>query len=105
MKFFICTMLSMLSILANVCAQTRIFTSIGSSFNASTDHTERRFWIDLGKGNRLCLELEDHNDLGKFTNIDSLLKPPLPDADRAKLQKLFEHLRGVGLEAPAARAR
>jgi aryl-alcohol dehydrogenase-like predicted oxidoreductase len=39
------------------------------------------------------------------TNIDSLLKPPLPDADRAKLQKLFEHLRGVGLEAPAARAR
>ena len=39
------------------------------------------------------------------TNIDSILKPPLPEADRAKLQDLFSHLRGVGLEAPPARAR
>ncbi len=38
------------------------------------------------------------------TNIDSSLKPPLPAADRAKLQELFSHLRGVGLEAPPARA-
>jgi aryl-alcohol dehydrogenase-like predicted oxidoreductase len=34
------------------------------------------------------------------TNIASILKPPLPAADRAKLQELFSHLRGVGLEAP-----
>ena len=34
------------------------------------------------------------------TNVASLLKPALPDADRAKLQALFSHLRGVGLEAP-----
>ena len=33
-------------------------------------------------------------------NIDSLLKPPLPDADRAKLHELFGHLIGVGLDAP-----
>lgn len=39
------------------------------------------------------------------TNIDSILKPPLPAADRAKLQELFSHLRGVGLEVPPARAR
>jgi aryl-alcohol dehydrogenase-like predicted oxidoreductase len=39
------------------------------------------------------------------TNVASILKPPLPDADRAKLQDLFSHLRGVGLEAPPARAR
>jgi aryl-alcohol dehydrogenase-like predicted oxidoreductase len=38
------------------------------------------------------------------TNIDSILKPPLPAADRAKLQTLFSHLRGVGLEAPPRRA-
>jgi aryl-alcohol dehydrogenase-like predicted oxidoreductase len=38
------------------------------------------------------------------TNIESILKPPLPEADRAKLQDLFSHLRGVGLEAPPARA-
>ena len=36
------------------------------------------------------------------TNIASILKPPLPEADRAKLQGLFSHLRGVGLDAPPA---
>jgi aryl-alcohol dehydrogenase-like predicted oxidoreductase len=39
------------------------------------------------------------------TNIESILKPPLPDADRTKLGDLFSHLRGVGLEAPPSRAR
>jgi aryl-alcohol dehydrogenase-like predicted oxidoreductase len=39
------------------------------------------------------------------TNIESILKPPLPEADRTKLQALFSHLRGVGLEVPPARAR
>jgi len=33
-------------------------------------------------------------------NIASLLKPPLPDADRQKLTELFGHLLGVGLEVP-----
>jgi aryl-alcohol dehydrogenase-like predicted oxidoreductase len=33
-------------------------------------------------------------------NVHSLLKPPLPDADRAKLAELFEHLVGVGLDRP-----
>ncbi len=39
------------------------------------------------------------------TNIDSILKPALPAADRAKLRDLFSHLRGVGLEAPPPMAR
>ncbi|HZK91716.1 MAG TPA: aldo/keto reductase [Stellaceae bacterium] len=34
------------------------------------------------------------------TNIDSLLKPPLPEGDRLKLGELFGHLVGVGLDAP-----
>jgi aryl-alcohol dehydrogenase-like predicted oxidoreductase len=38
-------------------------------------------------------------------NVASILEPPLPAADRAKLQDLFSHLRGVGLEAPPARVR
>ena len=33
-------------------------------------------------------------------NIASLLKPPLPEADRQKLTELFGHLLGVGLEVP-----
>jgi aryl-alcohol dehydrogenase-like predicted oxidoreductase len=34
------------------------------------------------------------------TNIASLLKPPLPEADRDRLAGLFGHLVGVGLDAP-----
>ena len=34
------------------------------------------------------------------TNIDSLLKPPLPKADHRKIGELFGHLIGVGLDAP-----
>jgi L-galactose dehydrogenase len=34
------------------------------------------------------------------SNIASLLKPPLPEADRARLASLFGHLVGVGLDAP-----
>jgi aryl-alcohol dehydrogenase-like predicted oxidoreductase len=37
------------------------------------------------------------------TNIESILKPPLPPADRDRLATLFSHLRGVGLEAPPPR--
>jgi aryl-alcohol dehydrogenase-like predicted oxidoreductase len=33
-------------------------------------------------------------------NIASILKPPLPEADRARLATLFAHLRGVGLDVP-----
>jgi aryl-alcohol dehydrogenase-like predicted oxidoreductase len=33
-------------------------------------------------------------------NIDSLLKPPLPEADRQRLSTLFGHLIGVGFELP-----
>jgi aryl-alcohol dehydrogenase-like predicted oxidoreductase len=34
------------------------------------------------------------------SNIASLLKPPLPEADRDRLASLFGHLVGVGLDAP-----
>jgi len=39
------------------------------------------------------------------TNVASLLKPPLPEADRQKLAKLFGHLTGIGLDGhqPAAK--
>jgi aryl-alcohol dehydrogenase-like predicted oxidoreductase len=33
-------------------------------------------------------------------NIASILKPPLPEADTAKLAELFGHLEGVGLDLP-----
>ena len=33
-------------------------------------------------------------------NIASILRPPLPEADRERLRQMFSHLRGVGLVAP-----
>jgi aryl-alcohol dehydrogenase-like predicted oxidoreductase len=36
------------------------------------------------------------------TNVATLLKPPLPEADRAKLAALFGHLTGIGLDANQA---
>jgi aryl-alcohol dehydrogenase-like predicted oxidoreductase len=37
------------------------------------------------------------------SNIASLLKPPLPEADRAKLTALFGHLKGIGLDGHQGR--
>jgi aryl-alcohol dehydrogenase-like predicted oxidoreductase len=39
------------------------------------------------------------------SNVASLLKPPLPEADRAKLVALFGHLTGIGLDGHQAPAR
>jgi aryl-alcohol dehydrogenase-like predicted oxidoreductase len=39
------------------------------------------------------------------TNVASLLKPPLPEGDRAKLATLFGHLTGIGLDSHQAPAR
>jgi len=38
------------------------------------------------------------------TNVASLLKPPLPQADQAKLAALFGHLTGIGLDSHQAPA-
>jgi aryl-alcohol dehydrogenase-like predicted oxidoreductase len=39
------------------------------------------------------------------TNVASLLKPPLPEADRAKLVALFGQLQGIGLDGHQGRTR
>ena len=39
------------------------------------------------------------------SNVASLLKPPLPEADRRKLAELFGHITGVGLDSVQAPAR
>ena len=39
------------------------------------------------------------------SNVASLLKPPLPEADRTKLAALFGHLTGIGLDGHQCRSR
>jgi hypothetical protein len=80
MKNFIVTMLALLSIMGKLCAQYGLTARVSQSFaGVNADHVTDRFWIDLGKGNRLCLELEDQQDMEKFANIDSLLMVFLAD--------------------------
>jgi hypothetical protein len=79
MTKIICTVLILMSMSGTLCAQHSLRAVVGKTFSMSSDHLERRFWIELGKGNRLCLELEDVGDLAKFTNIDSLLLVFLAD--------------------------
>lgn len=38
-------------------------------------------------------------------NVASILRPPLPEADRARLKTLFGHLTGVGLDLPGPPSR
>jgi hypothetical protein len=37
--------------------------------------------------------------------VASLLRPPLPEADRAQLAALFGHLKGIGLDGHQGRTR
>jgi L-galactose dehydrogenase len=39
------------------------------------------------------------------SNVASLLKPPLPDADRVRLATLFGHLAGIGMDGHQVRPR
>jgi len=39
------------------------------------------------------------------SNVESLLKPPLPEPDREKLAALFGHLKGIGLDGHEGRTR
>jgi hypothetical protein len=68
MKFIYLMMLGLSGITATLCAQ-QFRKDVGNL----PDSIDRRFYIDLGKGNRLKIELSDISDLDHFNNIDSLL--------------------------------
>jgi hypothetical protein len=71
-KTFIVLMLS-ISILAELCAQSK--SKEDKAFEIPENIIiNRRFYIDLEKGNKLTIEVTDITDLQRIANIDSLLK-------------------------------
>jgi len=48
-------------------------------FNMPADYPKRSFTVDLGKGNKMQIDLTDIQDLDRFKNIDSLLRIFLQD--------------------------
>ena len=78
MKRIINVLMLVMGITVNLCAQS----------NSSSDKTfevpeniimTRRFYIDLGKGNKMKIEVSDIADLNRMANIDSLLQIFLND--------------------------
>lgn len=61
------------SITGNVFAQDNR-TKSDLTFDLASDYAKRLFYFDLGKGNKMQIELAAIEDLNRVTNIDSLIK-------------------------------
>lgn len=62
-----------------IAQQEKAVSNADKIFNMPADYLKRSFTADLGKGNQMQIELTDIEDLGRFKNIDSLLRIFLQD--------------------------
>ncbi len=76
-KFLYCMMLAA-SITGTLFAQSQT-TAADKTFGWSATYAQRRFVIDLGKGNKLQIELVNNDDLRLFANMDSVLRVFMTD--------------------------
>jgi len=73
MKKTFTVLVLLISALSNLCAQQK--SKEDKAFEVPENIViNRRFYIDLDKGNKLTIELTDISDLQRIANIDSLLK-------------------------------
>jgi hypothetical protein len=80
MKKIISLLMLVMSITGTAIAQGEtIISHTDRIFNMPADYPKRSFTVDLGKGNKMQIELTDLEDLGRFKNIDSLLRIFLQD--------------------------
>lgn len=62
-----------------IAQQEPVLTNTANIFEMPAGEVNRRFTVDLGKGNTMQVELSDIADLDRFANIDSLLRVFLQD--------------------------
>jgi hypothetical protein len=80
MKKIISVLMLVTGINENIIAQNEaMLNNADKFFNMPTSYLKRSFTVDLGKGNKMQIELTDMEDLDKFKNIDSLLRIFLQD--------------------------
>ncbi|HMH23036.1 MAG TPA: hypothetical protein VK563_14730 [Puia sp.] len=85
MKKTIFFLMLVISIQASVCAQvTHRISNANKTFDFPPDKIDRQFLIDLGKGNKMQVELDNWADLDHFLNIDSMLRVFLHDIEPLK---------------------
>jgi len=78
MKKTICLGMLLISITGSLCAQST--NKSDKAFEVPENIIfNRRFMIDLGKGNKMMMELSDISDLDRLANMDSLLAIFLQD--------------------------
>src|SRR3990170_7512601 len=53
-------------------------------FDLNPNFASRKFIIDLGKGNKMQVELSDMDDLRRFENMDSIIRVFLKDIEPLK---------------------
>jgi hypothetical protein len=80
MKKTICSVMLLVSIQATLCAQEKLTRSnTEKTFDFPSDKIHRQFMIDLGRGNKMQIELNNLDDIDHFSNIDSMLRVFLHD--------------------------
>jgi hypothetical protein len=80
MKKIISVLMLVTGITENIIAQNEaMLNNADKFFNMPASYLKRSFTVDLGKGNKMQIELTDMEDLDKFKNIDSLLRIFLQD--------------------------
>lgn len=80
MKKIISVLMLVISINGKAIAQAAAgVTHVDRIFNMPAAYMKRSFTVDLGKGNKMQIELTDIEDLKQFKNIDSLLQIFLQD--------------------------
>lgn len=80
MKKIISLLMLVISITGTAIAQKEpVVTNADRIFNIPSNYLKRSFTADLGKGNKMQIDLTDIEDLERFKNIDSLLRIFLQD--------------------------
>ena len=80
MKKIISLLMLIISITEKTIAQDETTLSNSNKiFNIPSGYVKRSFTVDLGKGNKMQIDLTDIDDLNRFKNIDSLLRIFLQD--------------------------
>lgn len=82
MKKTICFLMLLTSITGTAFAQNT--TKSDKIFELPQNYPSLRFMIDLGKGNKLQIELRDMSDLKRFENMDSVIRVFLADIEPLK---------------------
>jgi len=83
MKKIIIVLMLLVSIMSELCAQSN--SKADKAFEVPSDIIiNRRFYINLDKGNKLEIEVTDITDLERIANIDSLLKIFIADITSLK---------------------